>query len=73
MRIVLLNGPRQTVVLNASDQLIEFELPKWPDTGHWSAVLDTSSHPQAPDPSDKSIGSKLSSPAQSVLAFAGVA
>ena len=59
------------VVLNASDQVIEIDLPKWADTKHWTTVLDTSSHPQTSDPSEKAVGTKLSSPAQSVMALAG--
>jgi isoamylase len=59
------------LVLNASDQMIEFQLPLWPNTGRWITVFDTSAYPQVPDPSEKTIGSTHSSPALSVLAFAG--
>ena len=59
------------IVLNATDQPIEFKLPPWPNSGHWITVLDTSSYPQTPDPSARTSGSTLSSPTLSVLAFAG--
>ena len=68
---VSMNEEPLFVVLNASDQTIEFTLPEWPKTGRWVTVLDTSAYPQVPEPSEKTSGSALSSPALSVLAFAG--
>ena len=60
------------IALNASDQAIELTMPQWPRVGNWTAVLDTAAYPQAPDPSARPSGTKLSSQAQSVLAFAGL-
>ena len=60
------------VVLNAAEEPIEFTFPRWSNVQGWVTVLDTASYPQAPEPSPQSVGSRLSSAAISVMAFAGL-
>jgi glycogen operon protein len=59
------------IVLNAADQAIETTLPTWNHTAHWSHILDTSGDNFRPGDATHPPGSKLQSPALSVLLFAG--
>jgi glycogen operon protein len=59
------------VVLNAAPETIEFTFPTLPELSRWTRLLDTTKDTQ--EQTDFAAGSKLSAPANSVLAFAGTA
>jgi glycogen operon protein len=59
------------IVLNAADHAIEITLPTWSNVAQWARILDTSDDNLRPDGAAQTPGSKLPSPALSVLVFAG--
>ena len=59
------------LVFNGAPADIEVTLPQWHDVKTWSRVLDTAANAVLKDDPSEPPGAKLTSPATSILAFAG--